>query len=190
VNGNFFKNVVKGALISALFMFLPVVLINLYVIISQLIRTQSYDLQVMQTVFENGEIVGFGWLPVISLCITIAGFIIFFESCRPFTKFRAILFSATLFIVLVVLYLAPEFFIISGTDMLREAGGVAGIFPYIFSHLVPNATLALFRTMTLEQAAVLGAYAAISVPLYLLNEKVFGSFIEYFLFSPRDYKDE
>ena len=89
-----------------------------------------------------------------------------------------------------VLYLAPEFFIVSGTEMLGQTGGIKNMFPYIFSHLEANIKLTFYRTMTLEQAAVLGTYLFIAIPLYLLNEKVFGSFIEYFLFSPRDYKDE
>ena len=74
--------------------------------------------------------------------------------------------------------------------MLKEVNGVKGIFPYIITHLAPNATLSLFRKMTLEQAAILGTYALISVPLYFLNEKVFGSLIEYTLFSRREFKDE
>ena len=193
VTGNFYKNVTKKAIVAGFYMFLPVLLITLYLVISrQFVQGITLtELEPMfKTTFVDGNITAFGWIPVMALCVTISGFIIFFRNCRPFTKFRKILFIAILALVLLILYLAPEFVIISGTDMLKEAGGVAGIFPYIFSHLVPNATLALFRTMTLEQAAVLGAYAAISVPLYLLNEKVFGSFIEYFLFSPRDYKDE
>ena len=36
------------------------------------------DIQAMNTVFQDGEIVGFGWLPVMALCISISGFIIFF----------------------------------------------------------------------------------------------------------------
>jgi hypothetical protein len=64
------------------------------------------------------------------------------------------------------------------------------IFPYIFSHIIPNASLALFRTMTLEQTIFLGCYALIAIPLYLLNEKVFGSLVEFALFSKREFKDE
>ena len=193
VTGNFYKNVTKKAIVAGFYMFLPVLLITLYLVISrQFVQGITLtELEPMfKTTFVDGNITAFGWIPVMALCVTISGFIIFFRNCRPFTKFRKILYIAILALVLLILYLAPEFFIISGTDMLKEAGGVAGIFPYIFSHLVPNATLALFRTMTLEQAAVLGAYLFIAIPLYLLNEKVFGSFIEYFLFSPRDYKDE
>ena len=190
VRGNFFKNVVKTAIVSAIFMFIPVLLIMGYVVISQLAKTQTYDLNVMQTVFENGEIVGFGWLPVIALCITIGGFIIFFENCRPFTKFRKILFGATVFVVVVVLYLAPEFFIVSGTEMLGKTGGIKNMFPYIFSHMEKNVLLGFYRTMSLEQAIFLGVYALLAYPMYRLLRKPIGKFIDVLLFKNRSFDDD
>lgn len=190
VKGNFYKNVVKHALVSAVYMFIPVLLIMSYVIVSQLIRTQSYDMSVMETVVENGQITQFGWLPVIALCISIAGFVIFFESCRPFTKFRKILFGATVFIVVVVLYLAPEYFIISGTKMLEEVADIKHMFPYIFSHLEANIRLSLYATMNLEQKIALGVFALISYPLYLFNNKFTDKLVNRLLFSNREFKDE
>jgi hypothetical protein len=92
--------------------------------------------------------------------------------------------------VVFILWLAPEFFIISGTEMLKEAGGFLKIFPYVFSHIVPNLTLSLFKTMTLEQIIFVGAYAVIAVPLYLLNEKFGGKLLDLTLFAKREYKDE
>ena len=193
VTGNFFKNVTKKAIVAGFYMFLPVLFITLYLIISrQFVMSQSLtDLEpIFKTQFENGEIVSFGWIPVMALCVSISGFIIFFRNCRPFTTFRKILYICTLGLVLLILYLSPEFFIISGTDMLKEAGGIANIFPYIFNHIAHNATLGLFRTMSLEQVLVLVVYTVIAIPLYLLNEKAFGALVEVLLFSPREFKDE
>ena len=193
VTGNFFKNVTKKAIVAGFYMFLPILFITLYLVISrQFVMNQALvDLEpIFKTKFENGEIISFGWIPVMALCVTVSGFIIFFRNCRPFTTFRKILFICILALVLLILYLSPEFFIISGTDMLKEAGGVLNIFPYIFSHIGSNATLGLFRTMTLEQVYVLLIYTVLAVPLYLLNEKVFGGLVEILLFSPREFKDE
>ena len=190
VKGNFYKNVVKHALVSAIYMFIPVLLITSYVIISQLIRNQAYDVGVMETVVDNNQITQFGWLPVIALCISIAGFVIFFESCRPFTKFRKILFAATLFVVVVVLYLAPEYFIISGTKMLGEVADFTHIFPYIFTHLESNVRFSLYRTMNLEQIIVLASFLVLAYPLYLLNNKLSDKLVEKLLFSNREFKDE
>ncbi len=191
VTGNFYKNVTKRAILSGFYMFIPIFLIVLYVLITQLVATQTYDLSILKTVFDdNHEIVSFGWIPTMALCVTVSGFIIFFRNCKPFTKFRKILFIATLVVVLIILYLAPEFFIISGTDMLEEAGGVVNIFPYIFGHIGRNVTLGLFRTMTLEQIIFVGVYALLAYPLFVLNEKFNGKLLDLTLFAKREFKDE
>ena len=175
VKGNFYKNVTKRALLSGFYMFIPVAVALLYVLFSQIAINQGLTVDILQSVlatkFVNGEIVSFGWIPTMALCVTIGGFIIFFNNCRPFTTFRKILYSLTLVVVLFILWLAPEFFIISGTEMVNECGGFLKIFPYIFNHIIPNLTLTLFKTMTLEQIIFVGAYAVLAFPLYLLNEK-------------------
>ena len=191
VKGNFYRNVVDRALSSGFYMFIPVVLITIYFLITSLIKTGTYDLNGMITQFDpsTGEITAFGWVPTMSLCVTIAGFIIFFENCRPFTKFRKILYASTLFAALLILYLAPEYFIISGTEMLKNNGGVFNIPNYVISHFGRNATLGLYKTMSLEQILFIVGYALIAYPLYLLNSKA-SKFVNDRLFSNREFKDE
>ena len=192
VTGNFYKNVTKRAILSGLYMFIPVAICLLYVLFSQVIRTQTFDVKSLATAFDESthEITSIGWIPTMALCVTIGGFIIFFKNCRPFTTFRKFLYIITLAVVLFILWLAPEFFIVSGTEMVNEVGGFLKIFPYIFSHIVPNLTLSLFRTMTLEQIVFVGVHALVAVPLYLLNEKFGGKLLDLTLFSKREYKDE
>ena len=191
VKGNFYKNVTKRAILSGFYMFIPVGIILLYVLFSQIAMTQGFNPDCLKTVFDgNGEIVQFGWIPTMALCVTIAGFIIFFKNCRPFTTFRKILFVSILVLVVIILWLAPEFFIISGTEMLEKAGGFLNIIPYVFNHILKNMTFGLFTTMTLEQIIFVGAYAILAVPLYLLNEKIGGKFLDLTLFAKREYKDE
>ena len=192
VTGNFYKNVTKRAILSGFYMFIPVAICLLYVLFSQVIRTQTFDVKSLATVFDinTHEIISIGWIPTMALCVTISGFIIFFKNCRPFTTFRKFLYIITLAVVLFILWLAPEFFIVSGTEMVNEVGGFLKIFPYIFSHIVPNLTLSLFKTMTLEQIIFVGAHALVAVPLYLLNEKFGGKLLDLTLFSKREYKDE
>ena len=192
VTGNFYKNVTKRAILSGFYMFIPVAICLLYVLFSQVIRTQTFDAKSLATVFDTNthEIISIGWIPTMALCVTISGFIIFFKNCRPFTTFRKFLYIITLVVVLFILWLAPEFFIVSGTEMVNEVGGFLKIFPYIFSHIVPNLTLSLFRTMTLEQIVFVGVHALAAVPLYLLNEKFGGKLLDLTLFAKREYKDE
>ena len=166
-----------------------------YVLISQLIRTSTYNWNVLETTFENGEVTAFGWIPVMALCVTISGFVIFFNNCRPFTRFRKVLFIAILVVVLLVLFLIPEFFIISGRKLLAAVAGpdtrnIMQLFPYITNHISKNVTLAFFRTMNLEQGLFVIIYAALAYPIYLLNEKLAGRVVEFFLFSTREFKDE
>ena len=192
VTGNFYKNVTKRAILSGFYMFIPVAICLLYVLFSQVIRTQTFDVKSLATVFDinTHEIISIGWIPTMALCVTISGFIIFFKNCRPFTTFRKFLYIITLAVVLFILWLAPEFFIVSGTEMVNEVGGFLKIFPYIFSHIVPNLTLSLFKTMTLEQIIFVGVHALAAVPLYLLNEKFGGKLLDLTLFAKREYKDE
>ncbi len=191
VTGNFYRNVVGKAVLAGFAMFVPVLLITLYVIGSQLIQTHTFDASLMMTKFDaNHEVVAFGWIPLMALCVSISGFIIFFENCRPFTKFRKVLFGLTLGIVLIVLYLSPEFFIISGTDMLKEAGGFLKIFPYVFSHIWPNMCLKLYSTMSLEQILFLVGYILVAYPIYLFTMKFTKKIVDALLFSKREYLDE
>ena len=192
VKGSFYKNVTKTALVSGFFMFIPVLAIMVYCIIQQIAFSGSIDLNLMKTAFKDGEIISFGWVPTMSLCVTVAGLIVFFENCRPFTKFRKVLFASALIVILLVLYLIPEFFIISGTDMLESGAGssIIGIFEYEIKHLGPNAMFALYRTMTLEQGLFLLIFSILSYPVYLLNKKLFGALVDKLLFSPREFKDE
>ena len=192
VKGNFFKNVTKSAITSGFYMFIPVVLFMAYAIISQVARTGAYTLDGMISHFENGEVVTFGWVALMSLGVTIAGSIVFFENCRPFTRFRKVLFACTMLVILLVLYLIPEFFVISGTEMLKYGADskLINIPIYMINHMGTNATLGLYRTMTLEQAIVLLAYALGAYPLYMLNKKFVGWILDKLLFSNREFKDE
>ena len=183
VTGNFYRNVVEKAILYAFYMFIPVLLIMLYSIISQLATTQTFDATQLMTKFSNGEIVKFGWIPLMALCVTIAGFVIFYQSCKPFTKFRKILFASTLGIVLLVLYLAPEYFIVSGTDMLFNTGGFLKIPHYVLTHIGSNATLSFYRTMDLEQLLFLVGFIVLAYPLYLFSMKYVSKVVDILLFK-------
>ena len=189
VTGNFFRNVVEKAVLSGFYMFMPVVLIIAYVLLSQVIRTGTYDVNSMLTVFDGDKITALGWIPVVALCVTIAGFVVFYQNCKPLTKYRKILYFATLGIVVLVLYLIPEYFIISGTEMLKNTGGFLNIIPYCWKHLGINAKFGLYLTMTLEQLIFLVAYGIIAYPLYILNQKITGKLLDRLLFTNREYKD-
>ena len=190
VKGDFYKNVVKTGIVSGMFLFIPILLIMGYFLIRQVSSTGYLNLDLLTTVFSSGEVSRLGWIPVMSLCVTISGFIIFFNNCRPFTKYRKILFGVTFGVILVILWLAPEYFIINGTEMLQHTGGVGNMFNYIFSHVDDNVSFRLYQTMTLEQGLFLLGYLLISIPLFIGNKKVTGWVIDKLLFSKREFSDE
>ena len=106
-------------------------------------------------------------------------------------KYRKYLYGITVGVILVILYLAPEFFIISGTDMLAGVGGkISLMFKYIFSHVGDNAQFGLYKLMETEQWVFLLIYTLISVPLFIGNKKVTGWVTDKLLFSKREFKDE
>ncbi len=192
VTGNFFKNVTKTAMVAGFYMFIPVALIMTYFLLTQILTTGTFDLEQMKTVFSGNEISSFGWVPVMSICVTIAGTIIFFQNCHPFTRFRKVLFVVIVAVMILVLYLVPEFFIISGTEMLKYGANsrILNVFGYMANHIGPNATFALYRTMTLEQILFIVGFAIAAYPIYLFNKKFVGMLLDRLLFSPREFKDE
>ena len=190
-DGNLFRKVEKTAATSGAVLFVPVLLVTIYFLISQIAKTGTYDLSLVHTVFENGEVTYLGWVPVISICITISGMIIFFFSCRPFTKFRMILYVSTVAVVVLVLYLMPEFFIINGRTLtsVEAIGGFKNLVPYVMTHFGANARFELYSKFTLEQGLFILGYALLSYPLYLGVSKGFGIMIEKLFYrykKPRD----
>ena len=194
VKGNFYKNVTKTALVAGFYMFIPVLLIMVYSLTTQVARTGNFTMDVLKTQFDTttGEITSFGWVPLMSLCVTVCGVVIFFQNCYPFTKFRKVLFGVILGVMLLVLYLIPEFFIVSGTEMLAFGADnkFLNIFSYMISHIGPNAAFTLYRTMSLEQLIFFLVFMVAAYPIYLLNKKFTGKLVDRLLFSNREFKDE
>ena len=189
VTGNFFRNVVEKAILAGFYMFIPVLIIVLYFILSSIARTGAFDVTKMMTVFEGNQVSSLGWIPLIAICVTISGFIIFYDSCKPMTKYRKILFFSTLIFVILLLYMIPDYFIISGTELVQSQGGFFQVYVHCVKQIVPNLRLALYLTMTLEQLIVLVAYGIVAYPLYILNKKIIGKILDRLLFTNREYKD-
>ena len=202
--GDFYKNVIKTALTSGFYMFVPVMLVIATYLISQISVNGNFVIGYegplingvanMKTSFLGSEVTNLGWVSVVAICVTISGFIIFFNNCRPFTKFRMVLFVSTLAFVLLILYMIPDFFIISGTDLLNaidiKANGIKSIFFYAYNHLGENARFGLYGKMTLTQGLFVLLYCLSAYPLFLLNQKFSGKVVDRLLFSKRDFSDE
>ena len=194
VKGDFYKNVVKRALSSAFYMFVPVFIIMIIFISMSINATGSFHVHEMESTFFNGEVTEVGWLSIVAICITLSGFVIFFEGCRPFTRFRRILFFGVLLVVLSILYLAPDFYIISGTKISEAINvkekGMLEIVRYILNHFGSNSRFELYQKISWEKWTFLACYVAAMYPMYIINKKYTSKLIDKLLFSPRDFSDE
>lgn len=76
IKGNFYKKVLHQAMIAGVYMALPILFIHLY----SFILNGTNIIAVEQTILSM--------MPVASICVTIAGFVIFFNLCKPFTVYR------------------------------------------------------------------------------------------------------
>ena len=109
IQGNFLKDVLSRSIIAGVFMFLPIFFGYVWsfikcgldpILISEYMATNMY--------------------PVLSICLTVCAFIIFFNICRPFTKYRAILFTCLSLAVIIIICALPDFFLKNGTAYMRE----------------------------------------------------------------------
>ena len=194
--GDFYKNVIKTAIISGFYMFIPVLLIVVVFLIMQINQTGSFDVGMMDTIFQEkgGEVASLGWVSIAAVCVTVSGFIIFFENCRPFTRFRRILFFSVLGFVILILYFIPEFFIINGTKILEKidikSNGIMAVPYYAWNHLGTNAAFGLYRKADLAKLIFMLCYLVLCYPLFIFNKKYTGKIVDRLLFSKRDFSDE
>ena len=89
--------------------------------------------------------------PVISICIAISGFIILYNLCRPFTRYRRGVFAFVLVLVIGLLLLIPDFFLRNGTDFIKELSEIYGNNPAAIIVGIWNSifSFAIYKTLTL-----------------------------------------
>lgn len=108
IRGDLFNTVLSKALISGIYMALPILFIHLYAFITCGLNIVSVEELIVSM------------LPVASICVTIAGFIVFFYTSMPFTKYRKVIYILILLLTLLLLLAIPDFFLINGTEYLQE----------------------------------------------------------------------
>ena len=109
LQGNFLKDTLSRSIVAGVFMFLPV----LFGYIWSFIKCGLDPIAISEYMASN-------FYPVISICLTVCAFIIFFNICRPFTRYRLVLFISLLLLVVLVVCALPDFFLKNGTEYMRE----------------------------------------------------------------------
>lgn len=199
IQGNFLKNVLSKAIISGFFMFLPIAASYIYAFATKgLAIDPEYGFEAVRLVHDM--------MPVMSICVTIAGFVIFAVICMPFTKYRKILYFSILALVVILLLAMPECFLVNGTEFLnalrmRHGGNIWDMLCEIVFGYTDSAgisygglfSMRLFRNEILpnrERWIFILVFIAICTPLYIFTNKYLTKFLNKTMFNPNKFMDE
>lgn len=181
IEGNFLKNVLSKAIPAGFFMFLPCAFLIIY----------SFARVGLDTTAVNAFIAdpANAIVPVFAICIVIAGFIVFYKVCRPFTKYRAILFTVLLSIVVLLSLAIPEFFMNNSTvywgKLLAENDGFGEVLRAFFGDLFSLKLYKQFR----DQWFIIIGFALLSSFLYLLSDWIITKLFKVRMFDKLEDED-
>lgn len=161
IKGDFYHTVFNKALIAGIYMSLPIIFIHIYAFISCGINP-----------VEEVEALLGNMVPIMGLCITIAGFIIFYNICRPFTKYRAIIFLMTLILTILLLFAVPDFFLLNGTEFMQELLAYGNLWEAIKAIFYNMFSLEIYREFAWQQWVIVGSFLLLSSVLYIITTKI------------------
>lgn len=139
IKDNFMYTVLNKALIAGIYLSLPILFMHVYAFIKCGIDILSVEALLLEMV------------PVMSLCITIAGFVIFFNLCKPFSKYRAFVYTFILGITLLLLFAVPNFFLLNGTDFMKQLLEYDSLYTAISSIIHNMFSLDVYKLFTWQQ---------------------------------------
>lgn len=180
IEGDFIKNVIGTGIVAGFYMFLPVIFAYGYAAVHCGLDISAISTYIGTTMF-----------PVISICITIAGFVIFAKICKPFTKYRVTLFGIIFLLVVFLLVLIPDFFLMNGTEFMArimELYGqgimdiIYGIFKSIFS-------FEIYSTLGIGQWIMIIMFLLFSTTLYSITDKIVSKYLNITMFNPHRFDD-
>ena len=191
IKGSFIKTVIGKGMVAATFMFLPIFACHLYAFfLTGLGTNASGELEAVQMIHEL--------TPVMAICLTASGFIVFYNICRPFSTFRRWLFCVTLGIVVVMLIATPELFLMNGSDLLAQIRElyrtqynnnliecIKGLLGNVFSMKFYKETILPYK----ERWIFILVFMAIIVPLYLITDKYVTRFLNKTIFNVNKFED-
>ena len=180
IEGNFMRNVIGTGIVSGFYMFLPVICVYIYSAIYC-----NFDITAMSA-YIRGPM-----FPVISICIAIAGFVIFYKICCPFTKFRRILFGGVFVLVVALLLLIPNFFLMNGTDFMNAiidqfGRGVLDIAEGMIKSIF---NLEIYRTLAFGQWVIILLFFGLSTLIYKATDKIVSKYLKITMFNPHRFDD-
>lgn len=180
IKGDFLKNVFGRSITAGFYMFLPIVFVYIYSFITHGLN-----------IIEVSNFIQKSMLPVISICITIAGFVIFFDISRPFTKYRRFLYGAIFTIVALLLLAIPEFFLMNGSDFVGILVAKYGtnIFELIKGILHTLFTFEIYKTFTPSKWVIIISFLVLSHLIYRLTNYLMNKFLNKTIFNEKRFMD-
>lgn len=159
IKGDFFKTVLTRALISGVYMCLPILFVHVYSFISCGVNPSAVESLIREM------------MPIASICVTISGFVIFFNMCKPFTSYRRILYIVTLILTILLLLAIPDFFLMNGTEHLQHLIDYGDVWVAIKSIITNVFSLTIYKDFNLHWWLIIGIYLIFSSFLYILTDK-------------------
>ncbi len=160
IKGDLYKSVLNKALISGVYMSLPILFIHIYCFIQCGIDVVAVEALLLKM------------MPVVSICLSIAGFVIFYYICKPFTTYRKILFGFVLLISILLLLSVPDFFLINGTEYFQELLNY-GSFDKAVEAVIHNMfSFSIYKMFTVQEWIIIGVFLIISSSLYIATNKI------------------
>lgn len=108
IKGDFYKSVMSKALVAGVYLALPTLFVHIYAFIQCGVNPAA--------VVDMLKLLN----PVVSICTTIGGFVIFSNICKPFTTYRRIVYSLIFLIAIGLFVIAPNFFIMPGMEFMNQ----------------------------------------------------------------------
>lgn len=172
ITGSFKKNVLGKSIPAGFFMYLPILFMIVYMfIINKTIST---------TVVDNALLTS---RPVLILLLNISAFVIYFNICAPFSRYRRILYIVTLAFCTFLLFLIPEFFLKGGTQFMesllvaKDFNGVLNLLGEKFFNFD------LYKAFTVGEWITIGVFAALSFIIYFIADKLISKILKIRMFS-------
>lgn len=200
IKGSFTKNILVKAIPAGFFIFLPALFLIIYAFVYCSMNPVSSNIV---TDVNNYFSIAVNIAPI-SLCISIAGFIIFFNTCRPFTKYRRAVFLTLTIISVLLLLSYPTPILENGSDFQSYImntyfeGNIIGNFDsehilnFINSEFLNLSNwLNLYKEFSIQQWYIIIIFTALSYVFYYFSVKGITKFlskprIDKFLFENSD----
>ena len=179
ISGSFMRNVLGKGIVAGAFLFTPGLFLFIYAFIKCGINIAAVN-----------EFIA-NWVPILAICITVAGYVVFFNVSKPFTRYRRWLFGIVLAITIVVLLAVPELFLNNSTVYWGEMFSQHDTFKEVLEAIVGGIfSLRIYRDFTKEQWLMIGIFTGTSFILYRVVDYFVSRFLNITMFNEHRFIDK